>query len=157
VRFDAVPGKGDVMIAPSMIVALGLGVLAAFGPLFVALAPPVAPGLLYRLSALRRALAVASLLVAIFTARGRHVRTSWLGLLGTGVLATVSQVLKPERVFVALNFPPHVRPAEADLGDEAIVLGYARDDQACAWPLEIVAPHHLINDRVGSMPVLASY
>jgi hypothetical protein len=79
---------------------------------------------------------------------------AWIATLILGVL---SYVLVPPRIFKTLRFPRHLDAETATLGDNAAVLGFENGSEACAWPMEIVVPRHLIQDRVGNTPILVAY
>jgi len=78
-------------------------------------------------------------------------------LLATGLLAGAARLLHPRHLFVTLDYPPHMSAERAHLARQAPVLGYADEAGACAWPLELIVPHHLVNDQVGEKHVLAAY
>jgi hypothetical protein len=65
--------------------------------------------------------------------------------------------LEPQRVFVSLDDPKHVSTSQANLEDDALVLGYEDDGNASAWPFEMLAPRHLTNDQLGDVPLLVAY
>lgn len=56
-----------------------------------------------------------------------------------------------------LDRPAHLPAAGVAFGDDAPVLGFATPHAAVAWPIEILVPHHLVNDAVGGRPILATY
>jgi hypothetical protein len=85
---------------------------------------------------------------------GRGRLTAWIA---TAILGVLSYVLFPPRIFKTLRFPKHVNADAADLGDNAAVLGFESEGDACAWPMEMVVPRHLIQDRVGNTPILVAY
>ena len=62
------------------------------------------------------------------------------------------------RLLVAVDRPEHAAAAAAGWEDEALVIGYAAGEQAaCAWLLDTLIPHHLVNDFVAGRPVLAAW
>ena len=139
------------------VVLVAAGVVGAFAPLFVGLIPRLGPGVLYRLRLWRTMLATGALAAALAAYARRPSRGRGAAALATALCAGVSQLLQPNRFFVALDRPPHGPAAAATLVDEAVVLGVVVDGTACAWPLEMVAPHHLVNDVLGATPLLVSY
>jgi len=78
-------------------------------------------------------------------------------LIVTGLLGILTYVAYPPRVFRTLTWPRHLDAPTAELGDRAPIIGFAADGQACAWPMELVVPRHLVQDRVGNIPVLVAY
>ena len=59
-----------------------------------------------------------------------------------------------ENIFVALD-DPH-RAAEG-LSDGAPVIAVEINSETMAYPVELIVPHHIINDVIGGMPALASW
>ncbi|MBI3941464.1 MAG: DUF3179 domain-containing protein [Chloroflexi bacterium] len=139
------------------IVALLSGFLGALAPLILALQPRMGFKLLYRLPLWRNLLVASGLGMALLSYRRRPSRGG-LVVLGVTILQTaMANILRTQNIFVSLTYPPHLSASEAGLGEQAPVLGLALGDIARAWPLELVAPHHLINDGVGERAILASY
>lgn len=141
----------------SSIVAPIAGAVAAFLPLFPSFIPHLGAGIYYRLRELRLALVITGLITGLGAYVRRPTRRRLWGLLLTGAFAGIAQRLHPKNIFVALDEPPHVPAGEAALPDHALVLGTNVDDVARAWPLDVLVPRHLINDRVSQTPVLAAY
>ena len=62
------------------------------------------------------------------------------------------------RGFVPLDNPAFISANEASfLGDEELVLGYASQDEARAYPIRMMRFHHIANDTVRSGPLLVTY
>lgn len=139
------------------LLAVALGAVAAFGMPIVAFRPQVGVNTIYRWRLIRSALAAAGVVLSLATCLRAPSRGRWATVPLTGLLAGLAWLFDPARVFAALDRPPHVPAVQAELGDDALVLGLAADQAACAWPLELVVPHHLVNDEVDGRPVLASY
>lgn len=59
-----------------------------------------------------------------------------------------------ERIFVAVEQPAR---AQAGLAETAPVLATQVNGEVVAYPLEMLVPHHLINDIIGGEPVLAAW
>ena len=139
------------------LLTLASGVLSVVAPPLVAFTPGIGPGVSYRLPVLRNTLSAMSIGFALGRFSRRPTRQRLALVAATMSLTALARLTDPKRFFVALTRPPRVGASETTLGDEALVLGYEADDQTLAWPIELVAPHHLINDLVGQQPVLASY
>lgn len=60
----------------------------------------------------------------------------------------------PERIFVALHRPAR---AAAGLAESAPVLAAEIAGEVVAYPLEVLVPHHLVNDEIGGKPVLVAW
>lgn len=87
-----------------------------------------------------------------------HSTPGYLGAwISTGLLGILTYVVFPPRIFVTLRSPRHQQAHAAELGENASILGFGANGQACAWPMEVVVPRHLIQDRVGGTPVLVAY
>jgi len=62
------------------------------------------------------------------------------------------------RFLVAVDQPEQVSAYDANWDDKSLVIGYEDKTHAsCAWLLETLVPHHLINDTVNEEPVLVAW
>lgn len=132
-----------------------LTAIAAGWPLLLAFLPRLGAHHFYQLQRRRNALAAAGFLTGIVAARrtGRRLPPAM-----TPVFGVLSQILRPERIFVSLDTPATVPANDATLADEELVIGMEVDGIARAWPLrEMVVPHHLINDYIGDTSILVGY
>ncbi len=66
----------------------------------------------------------------------------------------VEQIL-PRGGIPAIFAPQFVTAEEADIPDEAWVLGAAAEGQAKAYSLNLLNHHEVVNDRLGDRPVAA--
>lgn len=57
----------------------------------------------------------------------------------------------------ALDAPDHGPPERADWPDDVTVIGVVRNGEARAYPVPILDWHELVNDTLGSEPILVSY
>ncbi len=143
-----------------LILSLGavlVGLAGVYAPLAVAFLPRLGLGPLVHLRALRlssvvlsTALAIAGLLIA---------PSGWsrVALGFTGLTTLLVLIIKPTAIFVTVDCPRHVPGDAADLAGEAVVIGAQVAGQAAAWPLEMLVPHHLVNDHLGGQPLLVAY
>lgn len=145
-----------MMIAKRSVAALALALAASLAPAAAVASPALDPQLVYRLRPFRRALACGAIGLAALTAIARPSPGRFALVPVTAALGAAA-FLYPERVFVPLDRPPHIPVATAAYGDAAPILGFATAAAAVAWPIETLVPHHLVNDLVGGVPVLASY
>lgn len=141
------------------ILLASVGILLAFagavGPGVMFLSPRLAPRFWYRLGRRRTALVgVGTLLLIAAVFYNRDL--VWL-LVFVPLLAALRAVLRPERVIRALDEPRLLPAEEADLPPDNFVLAVVVSELPRAWPREILIAHHLIHDRVGETPVLASW
>ena len=68
--------------------------------------------------------------------------------------AGVEQLLPRGRI--AAIFEPRFVPAEeADIPDDAWVLGVSAEGQAKAYSLNLLNHHEVVNDRLGRLPIAA--
>ena len=63
--------------------------------------------------------------------------------------------LIPRGYIPAIDDPKFVTAAEAEIDDEAWVLGVAIDGQAKAYSLNLLNRHEVVNDRIGDRPIAA--
>ncbi len=139
------------------LLGLVLGVLALTVPAWNEWVSRLGLASLYRLGPLRLGLALLSLAVTLGAYALRPSGGALAAMLAAFALAGLAYLLDPKQGFVALDRPPHVGATQAGLGDKAPVLGVEIDGMACAWPLEMIVPHHIVNDRLGATPVLVAY
>ncbi len=78
----------------------------------------------------------------------------WAAILLALWFSFVAVNLYPDRIFVALEQPQR---AQTGLADSAPVLATEARGEVVAYPLETLVPHHLINDILADIPVLASW
>jgi hypothetical protein len=63
-----------------------------------------------------------------------------------------------EWMFNPLESAAFARAGEADyVGDEDMVLAVERGGERVAYPVRLLAYHHLVADRVGGVPIVATY
>ena len=65
------------------------------------------------------------------------------------------QQILPRGSIAAIDNPTYVRAAEADVRDEAWVLGVIIDGQARAYSLDLLNAHEVVNDSIGGTNVAA--
>lgn len=132
-----------------------LAAIAAVWPLLLGFFPRLGVHHFYRLQRRRNLLAVAGVLTGLVTAHRIERR---LPVAVTLIFGALSQILKPERIFVSLDTPATVPADNATLADEELIIGMEVNGVARAWPLrKMVVPHHLINDYIGGSPILVGY
>lgn len=63
-----------------------------------------------------------------------------------------------EWIFNPLERAAYARAEEADfVGDEDMVLAVERGGERVAYPVRLLAYHHLVADKVGGVPIVATY
>lgn len=81
-------------------------------------------------------------------------RWGWIAA-GTALWFTmVALNFFPQRIFVDLTQPER---AQEGLADSAPVLAAEVEGEAVAYPLELIVPHHIVNDVIGGRPVLVAW
>jgi hypothetical protein len=107
------------------------------------------------------ALAVAWLFLASRMWRGsRWWAKAALVLLFVPVAASVwaSRQNVYEVMFNPLERPAYVSPAEVSyIGDEDMVLAVESGGERVAYPVRLMAYHHIVADAVGGVPIAATY
>jgi thiol:disulfide interchange protein len=109
------------------------------------------------------ALAVAALLVV--ARMWRASRRWWAKALMILLLLPVGATVWASRVnifdevgFKPLASPAYARPGEVDyISDEDMVLAVGHGGERVAYPVRLLAYHHLVADTVGGEPVVATY
>ena len=106
------------------------------------------------------ALAALVLVARMWRASRRWWAKALMVLLLAPVGATVwaSRQNVYEMGFKPLAAPAYARAGEADhVGDEDMVLAVERGGERVAYPVRLLAYHHLVADAVGGEPVVATY
>ena len=63
-----------------------------------------------------------------------------------------------EWMFNPLNSPSYVKQSDAAFPDEAdMVLAVENNGEAVAYPVRLMAYHHVVQDTVGGVPIVATY
>jgi hypothetical protein len=63
-----------------------------------------------------------------------------------------------EVMFNPLVGAAYARPGEVDyISDEDMVLAVEREGERAAYPVRLLAYHHLVADKVGDVPIVATY
>jgi hypothetical protein len=83
---------------------------------------------------------------------------SVLLLLPVGASVWASRQNVYEVMFNPLAAPAYARTVEIDyVGDEDMVLAVERGGERVAYPVRLMAYHHLVADTVGGVPLVATY
>jgi len=79
-------------------------------------------------------------------------------LLPVGASAWASRQNVYEVMFNPLGAPAYARAPEVDyISDEDMVLAVERGGERAAYPVRLMAYHHLVGDTVGGVPLVATY
>ena len=79
-------------------------------------------------------------------------------LLPAGASVWASRQNVYEVMFNPLAAPAYARTNEVDyVGDEDMVLAVERGGERAAYPVRLMAYHHLVADTVGGVPLVATY
>jgi hypothetical protein len=104
--------------------------------------------------------AVALFLVSRMWRGSRWWTKAALVLLFVPIVASVwaSRQNVYEVMFNPLERPAYVSPAEANyIGDEDMVLAVERGGERVAYPVRLMAYHHIVADTVGGAAIVATY
>lgn len=104
---------------------------------------------------------LAALLLAVGLMRGARWRQKTLVTLGI-LLVVASAALARFNYFERVFFQPISTPqfesaAQAKLDPDEMVLAVRSGAQARAYPIRAMAYHHLVNDTLGGVPLVATY
>ena len=103
---------------------------------------------------------LAALLLAIGLFRGARRRQQALVTLGM-LLVVASAALARynyfERYFRPITTPQFEPAAQVQLDADEMVLAVRSGAQARAYPIRAMAYHHLVNDTLGGVPLVATY
>lgn len=83
-------------------------------------------------------------------------RVLW-GWIAAGValwFTVVALNFYPQRIFVDLTLPDR---SQDGLAESAPVLAVEVQGDVMAYPLELIVPHHIVNDIIGGNPVLVAW
>lgn len=78
----------------------------------------------------------------------------WASIIIACWFSIVAANLYNKRIFVALDQPER---SSKSLAKSAPVLATVLEGEVVAYPLEVLVPHHIVNDILGEYPVLASW
>ena len=100
------------------------------------------------------------ILVKLWRPSGR-IRARIGGVVAVGVIALMAWAARQnhfEWMFAPLPGPGFVRAAQADFVEpEDVVLTVALKGDAVAFPVRQLAYHHVVEDSVGGVPIVATY
>lgn len=74
--------------------------------------------------------------------------------LGAGGLSRINVF---EEMFAPMPAPRFAAARESGLADDGIVMAVRVGEQARAYPVEVMAYHHVLNDVVGDTPIVVTY
>ena len=103
---------------------------------------------------------LAALLLAIGLLRGARRRQQAvvaLGMLLVVASAALARYNYFERYFRPITTPQFEPAAQVQLEADEMVLAVRSGNQARAYPIRAMAYHHLVNDTLGGVPLVATY
>ena len=103
---------------------------------------------------------LAALLLAIGLLRGARRRQQAvvaLGMLLVVASAALARYNYFERYFRPITTPQFEPAAQVQLEADEMVLAVRSGAQARAYPIRAMAYHHLVNDTLGGVPLVATY
>lgn len=81
----------------------------------------------------------------------------FLGAAGVCLCAGLSRVNVYEKMFHPIGQPAFVQIGETRLEGDEKVLAVELAGAARAYPIRIISYHHIVNDAVGGVPIVATY
>ena len=147
------------MIAAYLLVLFGvlLNTVAIFAYQWVTVVPRLGMWTLYRIRPSRfliATLAVASAAVGVVLSPGT---ITWFGFGLAIVLVPLSGVHHARRFLIPLDDPEHQSADASSLLPQSDVLGCEVGDKTIAWPLDLLVPHHIINDQLAGRAIAATW
>jgi hypothetical protein len=80
-----------------------------------------------------------------------------LAVLLIGAAAYGSRFNLFEHMFAPLAAPSYVAASEAGLADEEVVIAVRQEGRARAYPVRVMAYHHVLGDELGGEPIVVTY
>ena len=107
------------------------------------------------------AAAFVALLVSVLlwrtTQRVSMRAASTLAAFAVIAFAALSHVNVYEKMFHRIDSPQTIPAGEAKLDGDDMVLAINLTGHARAYPIRMIAYHHIVNDRLGDLPVVSTY
>ena len=75
----------------------------------------------------------------------------------TVAFAVMANINVFEIMFHRIESPEMARASEAKLDSDDMVLAIRAGDQSRAYSVRMLAYHHIVNDRIGDLPVVSTY
>ena len=102
-----------------------------------------------------------SLPISVFLLRAAHRSAmkvvSVFTAVATIAFAALSHVNVYEKMFHRIDSPQFMPAGEAELDKEDMVLAIKSSGHARAYPIRMMGYHHIVNDRLGDLPVVSTY
>jgi hypothetical protein len=110
------------------------------------------------------AVVLCSLIALAALARHWHQESRWLfrtmsavGALAIAAMAILCRINIYELMFHPFDRPSFVAVAQATLDKDEKVVAIKVSGEARGYPIRIISYHHVINDVVGTVPIVATY
>lgn len=122
----------------------------------VCLAPGLAIRTRYNLGKIRIADVSTALTLAVIAKRPPSGARGW-GCLGMVLALTTLRSAASLKDPCLSSHPEHVETSRATIDERSMVIGLEIDEQAPAWPVRTLVPHHIVHEPVGAQLVLAAW
>ncbi len=140
------------------IIAILISILAIFINQWVSPFPKLGIAFQYYRRRVQVVIAVTAVSITLALALNNPSSGQLIVLAIVLLLIPLSGFNHASKALVAVDAPEKVTAVASGWPDDALVLGYAHDGQsACAWLLDTLIPHHLVNDTVDKLPILAAW
>ena len=137
--------------------AVGLSLAGILVYQLVPFIPRLGIRALYRVRAVRIAVASTALALALAARRRSRTSRSWSYLTVVLALTPLSGAVHATRILVPLDDPEHLPAGDAAVDDDTMVVGIETDGRAHAWQVRTLVTHHIVHDQVGDRPVIAAW
>jgi hypothetical protein len=144
-----------------ILAAILIGASGVIFPLLPMFFPRLGLGLLYAIRTIRVVTIELSLLLGIVTVALFSDTRAYYGFGLILLIAVLAQMLYPHKIISAVDEPEHVSiEAAAQSGrlpPHLLVIGLAQTEAACAWPVDLLLAHQVVNDHLAGQAVMVSY
>ena len=146
------------MIVFFSVIAIVISVLAIFINQWVTFFPQLGIGFQYHRRQVQIGIAITMTLLALGIYLTNPSTGQFIILILVLLLTPLSGFNHASRFLLVVDQPHKVSAAEAKWRDESPVIGFTdQREVSCAWLLETLIPHHLINDTVNKNPILVAW
>ena len=140
------------------LLAVILSFLAIFINQWITLMPWLSINFQYRRKIVQILIAAAALTITISLAYFSRTPRNITFLILTILLTPLSGFNYAKKFLVPLTDPKHETISKIDWPEDQLVLGHVSESgQAIAWTLDLLRPHHLINDWIEDKSILAGW
>jgi len=135
-----------------------IALIGLFLPPIEALLPKISVIFYYKQLLIRRCFYLGGAVVIIISMLLRFDTLLLIALVILCVIILLGEfVMVPTKIIPPLDRPVSKSLQPGDLSEDTLVIGVKIGGLFRAYPLAILIPHHIVNDRIGETPVAATY